>query len=129
MTAAIAERDRQPILKLLRLGRKSNRQESTMGEEMRLDGTMIPRRVKRMFDQRAEPRLTTPTLAELEWRGGRHEVLVANISTSGAMIEWAQEPHIGEQVRLTLPGEAPVAAAVRWVRDGRIGLHFEALVG
>ena len=29
-----------------------------MGDEMRLEGTMIPRRVKRIFDQRAEARLT-----------------------------------------------------------------------
>jgi hypothetical protein len=100
-----------------------------MGEEMRLDGTMIPRRVKRMFDQRAEPRLAMPTSAELEWRGARHEVLLANISASGAMIACPHEPHIGERVILSLPGEAPVPALVRWVRNGRIGLHFNALVG
>ena len=35
----------------------------------------------------------------------------------------------GERVTLTLPGEAPSPAIVRWVRDGCIGLHFDAPVG
>jgi hypothetical protein len=100
-----------------------------MGDEMRLEGTMIPRRVKRMFDQRAEARLTTPASAELAWRGAPYDVHLANISVSGAMIECEQVPHIGEAVILTLPGEAPSPAVVRWVRDGRIGLHFDAPVG
>ena len=100
-----------------------------MGDEMRLEGTMIPRRVKRIFDQRAEARLTTPASAELDWRGEAFEVLLANISVSGAMIECAHVTHIGEPVVLTLPGEAPSPAIVRWVRDGRIGLHFDAPVG
>ena len=100
-----------------------------MGDEMRLEGTMIPRRVRRIFDQRAEARLTTPASAELRWRGEPHDVRLANISVSGAMIECPLVPHIGEAVTLTLPGEAPSRAIVRWVRDGRIGLHFDAPVG
>lgn len=100
-----------------------------MSEALRLDGTMIPRRVKRMFDQRAEARVTVPTSAQFDWRGASHDVQVANISASGAMIVTAALPHIGEAASLTLPGEAPAPAVVRWVRDGRIGLHFNALVG
>lgn len=100
-----------------------------MSEALRLDGTMIPRRVKRLFDQRAEARLTTPTSAQFDWRGASHDVQLVNISASGAMIECALIPHIGERAALTLPGEAPSQAIVRWVRDGRIGLHFNALVG
>jgi hypothetical protein len=100
-----------------------------VGEELRLDGSMVPRRVRRMFDQRAEPRVTVPASAELSWRGTTSEVRLANISTSGAMIASAALPHIGERVTLTLAGEAPAPAEVRWVRDGRIGLHFVASVG
>lgn len=100
-----------------------------MNEGLRLDGMMIPRRVKRMFDQRGEARLTTPASAQLDWRGCPYDVHLANISVSGAMIEWSHIPHIGEQVILTLPGEAPSPAQVQWVRDGRIGLHFDASVG
>ena len=100
-----------------------------MDDGLRLDGTMIPRRVKRLFDQRAEPRLAVPASADLHWRGAASEVGLANISASGAMIESPATPHIGEQVTLALVGEAPVRAVVRWVRDGRIGLHFIASVG
>ena len=100
-----------------------------MSEELRLDGSIVPRRVRRMFDQRAEARVTIPASAELEWRGAAREVARANISASGAMIECSAIPHIGERVTLTLAGEAPAEALVRWVRDGRIGLHFAASVG
>ena len=100
-----------------------------MSEELRLDWSIVPRRVRRMFDQRAEARVTIPASAELEWRGAAREVPLANISASGAMIECGANPHIGERVTLTLAGEAPAEALVRWVRDGRIGLHFAASVG
>ena len=99
-----------------------------MGEAQRLDGTIVPRRVRRMFDQRAEARASVPASAELEWRGAAREVALVNLSSSGAMIRCDAIPNIGEGVTLALAGEAPVAALVRWVRDGRIGLHFTASV-
>lgn len=100
-----------------------------MGDGLRLEGHIIPRRVKRMFDERCEPRATLPLDAQLDWRGTSTSVAVANLSRSGAMLLSAHVPHIGEQVTLTLPGEAAIAAVVRWVRDGRIGLHFIPSVG
>ena len=72
---------------------------------------------------------TLPLDAQLDWRGTSTSVAVANLSRSGAMLLSAHVPNIGEQVTLTLPGEAAIAAVVRWVRDGRIGLHFAATVG
>lgn len=98
-----------------------------MGEG--LQGTMVPRRVKRLFDQRGEARAAITILGELECRGAALAVPTTNLSASGAMIECALLLHIGERVLLTLPGEAPRRAAVRWVRDGRIGLHFDVSVG
>ena len=100
-----------------------------MGEGLRLEGKMIPRRVKRMFDERGEPRAANPVTARLEWRGASLAIRVANVSPSGAMVVCDEVPHIGEAVTLALPGHAPAAAVVRWVRDGRIGLHFDAPVG
>lgn len=100
-----------------------------MGDGLRLDGTMVPRRVKRLFDQRGEPRAAIAVLGELACRGTTCAVSTTNLSASGAMIEYAEMLHIGEAVALTLPGEAPRPATVRWVRNGRIGLHFNALVG
>jgi len=100
-----------------------------MGEGLGLDGTMIPRRVRRMFDQRAEPRVTLPLLGQIEWRDRASEARTANLSASGAMIECDAELSIGERVVLTLPGDAPRPAVVRWLRGGLIGLHFTASVG
>jgi hypothetical protein len=100
-----------------------------VGEQLRLDGNMIPRQVKRLFDQRDEPRSPTPEPARLEWRGASLAVQLANISPSGAMIRCEFIPQIGEAVRLGVGGEQPAAAVVRWVRDGRIGLHFTSTVG
>jgi hypothetical protein len=100
-----------------------------VGEGLRLEGSMISRQVKRLFDQRDEPRAAIPVLGELTSRGTASAVRTENQSANGAMIECAEALHIGESVQLTLPGEAPRRATVRWVRDGRIGLHFNALVG
>ncbi len=94
---------------------------------LRLDGTMIPRRVKRMFDQRGEPRERRGAMgskATIDWRGTPQAVLVANISASGAMVLWSKIPHIGEPVVLRQAGEAPHEGVIRWVREGRVGIHF-----
>lgn len=87
---------------------------------------MIPRSVKRMFDQRGEPREQAGASALVEWRGTSLGVGLANISASGAMVVCDEIPHIGEAMALHLPDLAPLPAVVRWVRDGRIGIHFTA---
>lgn len=94
-----------------------------------LDGGMIPRSVKRMFDQRDEPRFAVEgelQTAVLSLRGANHVVRVGNISSSGAMIVYAEVPHIGEAVTLQLLDHGAVAGHVRWVRDGRVGINFAA---
>ena len=97
-----------------------------MSGGLRLEGSMIPRSVKRMFDERGEPREPATASALLEWRDTTLEVGVANVSPSGAMVICSEIPHIGETMALILPERGPVAAVVRWVRDGRIGIHFAA---
>jgi hypothetical protein len=94
-----------------------------------LEGGMIPRSVRRMFDQRDEPRfdldgdLQTAVLG----RDGRdHVVRVGNISNSGAMVVYSDVPNIGEEVTLQLLDHGAVAGHVRWVRDGRVGINFVA---
>ncbi len=91
-----------------------------------LKGNMIPRSVKRTFDERGEPREDGGICALMEWRGESLSVGLANISASGAMVICDQIPHIGEELTLQLPDLAPLPAVVRWVRDGRIGIHFTA---
>jgi hypothetical protein len=90
-----------------------------------LDGGMIPRTVKRMFDQRGEPRFVGEVGTSVLSIGGRnHVVRVGNISTSGAMVVLADVPRIGEPVTLQLLDHGAVAGQVRWVRDGHVGITF-----
>ena len=91
-----------------------------------LNGSMIPRSVRRMFDERSEPREEDSSSAELEVRGKRHKVALGNLSPSGAMVIFPFMPHIGEEVVLHLSGRGPVPGQVCWVRDGRIGVTFAA---
>ncbi|NUT00675.1 MAG: PilZ domain-containing protein [Sphingomonas sp.] len=86
---------------------------------------MIPRTVRRMFDERSEPRDEVGSVpATLELRGRRHKVGVANLSPSGAMVISESMPHIGEQVALHLSDRGRLRGQVCWVRDGRIGVNF-----
>ena len=97
-----------------------------MAAKYSLDGGMIPRTVKRMLDERAEERTpASPETAAMDFRGRRHVVRLINTSPSGAMVIFPLVPHIGEQVSLQLLGRGQVAASVRWVRDGRIGVSFD----
>ncbi|WP_265569367.1 PilZ domain-containing protein [Sphingomicrobium nitratireducens] len=92
-----------------------------------LDGGMIPRTVKRVFDQRIEVREETQSqTAVLTIRGKSHVVRLCNISPSGAMVAYRGVPHIGEQITLQLLDHGEQVAYVRWVRDGRIGVNFAA---
>lgn len=94
-----------------------------------LDGSMIPRAVRRIFDERTEPRDPVDSVsATLELRGRRHEVQLVNLSPSGAMVILPLMPHIGEQVTLHLDDRGRVLGQVCWVRDGRIGVNFAAAV-
>ena len=96
-----------------------------MAASFSLDGSMIPRQVRRLFDERAEPRIEAGSgTAVLAYRGRNHVVRICNLSESGAMISFPDVPNIGETVSLQLMERGAVQAQVRWVRDGRIGLAF-----
>ena len=99
-----------------------------MAAKFSLDGGMIPRTVKRMLDERSEERYPASSgTAVMDFRGRKHVVRLVNTSASGAMVIFPLVPHIGEQVSLQLLDRGQVAASVRWVRDGRIGISFDAL--
>lgn len=98
-----------------------------MAAKFSLDGGMIPRTVKRVFDERAEPRFDGDSqTAVLTHRGRNHVIRVGNVSSSGVMIIYGGTPHIGETVTLQLLDHGSVAGQVRWVRDGRVGINFIA---
>lgn len=98
-----------------------------MGARFSLDGGMIPRTVKRMFDERCEERVAADSqTAVLQHRGRKHVVRIVNMSSSGAMVIFPVMPHIGEEVTLQLLGRDAVKGRIKWVRDGRIGVEFAA---
>ncbi len=96
-----------------------------MSLKLGLDGAMIPRKVKRVFDGRAEARVDARSqTAVLDFRGRKNVVRLVNIAPSGAMVIFSTTPHIGEEVRLQLIDRAPICGRVQWARDGRIGVSF-----
>ena len=96
-----------------------------MSSRFHLHGDMIPRSVKRMFDERGEERLETESRAAvLMLRDRNHVVTLVNLSRSGAMIRFAGEAHIGESVSLQLLDRGAIGGQVRWLRDGRMGVSF-----
>ena len=96
-----------------------------MATRLKLDGSMIPRTVKRLFDHRGEPRVEMyPASAILGFRDREHMVALINLSASGAMVEFARVPRIGETVTFRAGERGAVEARVRWACDGRIGIHF-----
>ena len=91
-----------------------------------LNGSMIPRTVRRVFDERAEPREeVTSATAVLELRGRKHVVRLINVSQSGAMLIFQSTPNIGEAVTLQLSGRGRIHGNICWVRDGKIGVTFD----
>jgi hypothetical protein len=91
---------------------------------------MIPRSVKRSVDQRFEERLPAASMtAVLTLRGRRHVVRLVDMSASGARVVFPLVPHIGEPVALQMLDQGQVPAQVRWVRDGQVGLSFDAPIG
>ncbi len=96
-----------------------------MSARFHLHGGMVPRTVKRMFDERAEERLQTESrTGVLSLRNRNHVVTLVNLSRSGAMIRFGANAHIGENVSLQLLDRGAIAGQVRWMRDGRMGISF-----
>ena len=96
-----------------------------MSSRFQLHGNMIPRTVKRMFDERSEQRLDGESqTAVLSLRGRNHIISLVNLSPSGAMLRFTGDAHIGETVSLQLLDRGTIAGQVRWLRDGRMGVYF-----
>ena len=85
---------------------------------------MIPRTVKRMFDERAEDAVEAESqTAVLSLRGRNHIVSLVNLSRLGAMLRFTGDAHIGESVSLQLLDRGTIArsgALAARRADGRI---------
>jgi len=60
----------------------------------------------------------------LTFAGTKHTVEVVNLSAGGAMIRSSLEPRLWDIVELELGEGFKLESAVRWLRDGCIGLEF-----
>lgn len=84
----------------------------------------LPRNLMRE-EQRAEPRRpASGEGATLFVRGRASLARVVNISESGTMLETEAKVVLDEHVVVAFDGCTPVHAAVRWIKGGRVGLHF-----
>ncbi|WP_156930271.1 PilZ domain-containing protein [Sphingomonas jaspsi] len=96
-----------------------------MAGKFQLDGSMIPRTVRRMFDQRSEPRQPIEQgTAVLTARRADHVVPLVNLSPNGAMIRCTAPLNIGESISLQMLDRDVIQGQVRWIRDGRVGIGF-----
>ncbi len=85
----------------------------------------IPRGETRTTNQRAEDRHRGIVGETLLWfRRRKHVVPVVNVSSRGAMIEADIDPRIGESLDILFTDENKTRCAVRWIREGRIGIEF-----
>ena len=89
-----------------------------------LDG-VVPRSEARRGDHRGKDRhrLSGET-ATARYGGEEHEVELINLSAGGAMIRAAFAPRLWDMVELELGGEHRIECAVRWLRNGLVGLEF-----
>ena len=98
-----------------------------MASNLSLDGAMVPRAIRRQFDQRSEPRDDAALEQATVVLGGReHCVRLVNLSPSGAMVIFSLIPNIGEPISLMLSGRGRVSGTVCWVKDGKVGITFSA---
>jgi hypothetical protein len=90
-----------------------------------LNGSVVPRSEVRRSDHRdADRHRLVDQTAMVCFGGVRQAVEVINLSAGGAMIRCNLEPHLWDKMELELGEGYALECAVRWLRDGCIGLEF-----
>ena len=85
----------------------------------------IAREERRVTNQRSEDQLRgVIDQTIIHFRRRKHIVSVINVSSRGAMIDADIDARIGETIELQLAKDNRTKCAVRWIRDGRIGMEF-----
>lgn len=62
--------------------------------------------------------------AQITYKGAVLKVELINLSGGGAMVAGAFEPLLWDRVDLHLGNHGTIECAVRWIREGRVGLEF-----
>ncbi len=90
-----------------------------------LTGSVVPRSEFRRGDHRDNDRhRLIDQRAIVTFEGSRHAVEIINLSADGAMIRCHLEPRLWDIIELELGEGHALECAVRWLRDGSIGLEF-----
>jgi hypothetical protein len=85
----------------------------------------IKRQETRVTNQRLEDRhRNVVEEAAIVFRRRRMRVGVINVSSRGAMLATDVEPRIGEKIDILFTPDNKTKCAVRWVREGRVGVEF-----
>lgn len=90
-----------------------------------LNSIAVPRESRQRSDSRAEDRhRLIGERARVTHDGAHHEVELINLSGGGAMIAGPLKPLLWDRLDLHLGNHGDIECAVRWIREGRIGLEF-----
>jgi hypothetical protein len=90
-----------------------------------LHSISVRREERRASNGRAEDRhRLTDERARITHDGKDLEVELINLSGGGAMVAGAFEPALWDRVDLHLGNHGTIECAVRWMREGRVGLEF-----
>jgi hypothetical protein len=85
----------------------------------------IKRQEARVTNQRLEDRHHgVVAQTTIVFRRKRREAGVINVSSRGAMLAADIDPRIGESLDILFTPETRTRCAVRWVREGRLGVEF-----
>lgn len=103
------------------LGRKRPRNRGTTA----LSDVAVTRQETRRVDSRAGDRHRLPAQpVTLVYKRKKYAAELINLSGGGAMVESDIEPRLWERVDVDFGETGRLEAAVRWVKDRRIGLEF-----
>jgi hypothetical protein len=90
-----------------------------------LHSIAVAREARQRSDSRGEDRhRLIDEHARITHEGRVHKVELINLSGGGAMIAGAFEPLMWDRVHLHLGEHGDIECAVRWIREGRVGLEF-----
>jgi PilZ domain. len=90
-----------------------------------LHSIAVARESRQRSDSRAEDRhRLIGERARVTHDGNTHQVELINLSGGGAMVAGAFTPLMWDRLHLHLGEHGDIECAVRWIREGRIGLEF-----
>src|SRR6476661_3229662 len=90
-----------------------------------LHSVKVARETRRASNGRSEDRhRLTNEWVRITHQGSDNQVVLINLSGGGAMIDTTVELALWDRVNLHLGNHGDIECAVRWIRDGRVGLEF-----